>query len=161
MMQTEIRFPHVRRLLVFATIPMLVLVSAAFLLDEYTWLPRIGTLNTQTKLAALLVVPAFLALFLYVIIQMVRARSALTTDYIFSEAGIAIHAPRAAVKDVPWTQIQAGTYRRLSKLLTLRAPPLAQSIVLMNNKKYESPEWRAARDLLVAKLGSRLHMKWL
>ena len=161
MMQVEIRFPHVRPLLVLTVILMLAAVSTVLLWCEYTWLPRFGSLHTQTKLAALLFAPAFLAFFLYVTVQTIYARSALTTDYIISEAGIAIHTRREVAIDVPWAQIHAGTYRRFSKLLTLRAPPLEQPIVLMNNKKYESPEWCAARDLLVAKLGSRLVTKWL
>ena len=161
MIRLELQIPIAFRLVAYAGIPALAFVSVALVWTELMLLPRFGTLDLQTKLSVVLMVPLLIAFFIWTF-QIIRARHALSTCYVLTEEGIAVHAPHKAVQNVPWADIQSGTMQRFGKLLTLRSVRVEKPIVPMNNGgMYESSDLPAAFDLAVSKLGSRLETKWL
>jgi hypothetical protein len=158
MIRLELQFPIVMRLLVYAGIPVLLLGSVVLAWGELLLLPGFRMLDSQAKLSVFLL-PFLVAFFIYVLLQVIRARHALTTTYVFTEDGISIRAPHQAATDVPWREIQSGTYQRLANLLTLHSQQLENPVVLMNGR-YPPTDWFAARSLVASKLGTRLENKW-
>lgn len=97
MIRIELRFPIVMRLLVCAGIPVLLLGSVVMAWGELLLLPRFQMLDSQTKLSVCLL-PFLVAFFIYVLLQVIRARHTLTTTYVLTEGGISIRASGGRAK---------------------------------------------------------------
>jgi len=158
----SLRFSVFFRLLIAAGFVVSVFVVVVLLQLESRVLARFSTHKPDAIVIAFAFVgvPLIIAMFLYAIIGVIRGRSAFMTDYTLTEASITLVSARQETTIIPWTDVASGTYSRYGKVITLRAMQYNRPIVLMNNSKYESPEWCAARDLIISVLGARLETKW-
>jgi len=160
MTSVELRFSVLTRLLALLGFSLCVLAVVGLVWVELRLISRLNALGPEAILYASVGVPLLLAFFLYTVVQVTRARSAFTSGYTLTEAGITIQELHHAVAVVPWADVISGTYQRFGKIVTLHAKHFDRPICLMNNARFESAEWCDARDLIVANLGSRLEKRW-
>lgn len=152
------------RALLILGIPVLIAVAfcLAGVLLWFLFMPARQSqhLGSQNLIAAYLLFPVLIALFVWAISLLVRYRESLFTTFRFSAAGIVVQNSRYGELVLHWHDV-AATYSAPAKMIVLRSPKLAKPLAVMSFGGSAAPEFIAARTMIRLRIGDRWKQRWL